>query len=480
MKTEFRAVTWSIWLVLLSAVCGWLFFEIAIFTDLLVESAAVASTGSTTALYGQDAVQLFRPSKYLLFAAIAVFGVGSLIAQKRLIRLRASTQDRIPLARAGQEFANTAIIVSLAIAAWAALAVFMESFVEFANADISIGLRLINTYLPIILYTVFVVTVLLAAFVFRKHQLSATGRKKSQTDLPADTARIDEPADAQRNIGLSFAIPIIAVAIALIFGLIVFDVTQTAIQVWIWVIIQVVIGGGIVVGTFLAQKAIDAYRASQVTPTGASIGAKNLNFVLSIIFAAVLSFMSLIYGVAAVEQLRVSPALTLSVYSNQTKESISETDQIELSLLTMQVNGSDLQRNSDVTVQLDSAVSNGGGREIAVLSGTADRDGNYWSEQPFEQPLKEGSYSLSLTAVSADGSVIQRDLAFNVVNGQRSTWPNGTDTYMQDEQGLTVMPITIGWVLSDLLPALLLLALAALAIYLTLRIRNAPHDEVSA
>lgn len=478
MKTENRTVTWAIWLILLSAVCGWILFEIGIFTDLMVDSDVITSSDSSTAPYGPDAVQRLRPSKYLLFAAIAVFGIGSLIAQKRLVRVRSQAQHPIPLAKAGQEFANTAIIISLSMAAWAAIAVFMESFFEYANADVSIALRLLNTYLPIILYTALVVSVLLAAFVFRKHQPAIPDKNRDQ-QLPHTGAHTGEdPARVQRNVGLSFAIPIVSVAVALIFGLIVFDLTQTALQVWIWVIIQLVIGGGIIVGALLAQKAIDAYRRIGSQPAGASIGAKNLNFVLSIIFAAVLSFMSLIYGVTAIEQLRVQPGLSLSVYANEAKEAVSSGDSLDLSALTILVSGTDLERNSGVSVSVESVDASSDGSEIEIISGEADRDGNFWAEQSFDESLNEGEYVLTLAAVSADGSALERDLRFTVISGDGSEWPNGTDAYAQDAEGVRVMPVTLGWVLSDLLPALLLLKLAALVIYVTLRIRNAPHEKI--
>lgn len=472
MKQAMSAARWAILLILFSAVLGWILFEIAIFVDVLVDtSAAALNPDSADSLYGLEAVQVFRPSKYILFAAIAVFAVGALMAQKSLLRLRVNSGDSISLAKAGHEFANTALIISLAIAAWAALAVFLDSFFATSNADVNVSLRLLNTYLPIVLYTVLVVTVILTAFVFRARRVPSPA---TQTELPSQVE--DEPRGAQRNVGLSFAIPIVAVAIALIFGLIVFDLTQTAIQVWIWVIIQSVIAAGIISGTVLAQRAITSFRNVPAKPSGASIGAKNLNFVLSVIFAAVLSLMSLGYGVSAIEQLRVSPGLTLSVYSNQAKVAPMPSDGLILDELFIMVNGTDLQRNSAVSVTISDAHS---ASEVDVIAESADRDGNFWAEEPFDTSLEAGEYVLSLNAVSADGSILERSLPFIVTEERTSTWPDGVDTYSQDPQGTKVLPISLSWVLSDLLPALLLLILAATVIYRTLRTRNLPHDQAA-
>lgn len=478
MKMQIRSVTSAIWLILVSALVGWILFEFAVYSDLLVDSALAEASQSSVAPFGPDAVQVFRPSKYLLFTAIAVFGIGALIAQKRLIHIRAQKDNRIDLSRAGNEFANTAVIIALALAVWAALSVFLESFFEHGNAEVSVSLRLFNTYLPIILYTILVVSVLLSAFVFRQR----VEPQKSEPALrPAEVKEapvLDEPANVQRTIGLAFAIPIVAVAVALIFGLIVFDLTQTAIQVWIWVIIQIGIGGGIIAGTLFAQKAIAPYREHDVKPVGASIGAKNLNFVLSIIFAAVLSLMSLIYGLAAIEQLRVAPGLSMSVYSNQAKEVVNPEDELDLDQLFLLANGSDLRRNSAVTITLQSDADSVA-EPTQLVVGDADREGTYWVEQPISASLGEGKYTLSISAMSADGVQLEQQLTFVVTDHRTSMWPEGTDTYAQDGQNVRVMPISIGWILSDLLPALLLLVLSTTSIYVTLRIRNSSHVKVA-
>ena len=50
---------------------------------------------------------------------------------------------------------------------------------------------------------------------------------------------------------MGFAIPILLTAAAIIFGLVVYDITRTDLQVWVWVVIQVIavnptpLGGGV-------------------------------------------------------------------------------------------------------------------------------------------------------------------------------------------------------------------------------------------
>jgi hypothetical protein len=102
-------------------------------------------------------------------------------------------------------------------------------------------------------------------------------------------------------------VPIIFTAIAIIFGLVVYDVTRTDLQVWVWVIIQVIIVSGILLGTRFSTKAKSAKAAPPRTRATLAAGAANLNFVLSIVFGVTVSIMSFGFGAAGIEKLRVYP-----------------------------------------------------------------------------------------------------------------------------------------------------------------------------
>jgi len=143
-----------------------------------------------------------------------------------------------------------------------------------------------------VLHTALVVTILLLAFVLRKDTSDASGAE--QKGLSA----------RQKALGLGYAIPIIAAAIAVIFGLVVYDVTGTTLEAWVWVIIQVIIAAGIILGTRYARLA-KAEKPSPPKPrTAWASGAWNLNFVLSIVFGAVVSVMAFVFGFSSFEELR--------------------------------------------------------------------------------------------------------------------------------------------------------------------------------
>jgi hypothetical protein len=111
-------------------------------------------------------------------------------------------------------------------------------------------------------------------------------------------------SDAQKALGLGYAVPILATAVAIIFGLVVYDVTRTELQVWIWVIIQLIVATGIVAGTRFAAKAKSAKPAAPKPRTALAAGAASLNFVLSIVFAGVVSIMSFVYLGTAISKLQ--------------------------------------------------------------------------------------------------------------------------------------------------------------------------------
>ena len=65
--------------ILLSAVVGWGLFVLAIYTDIVVESGLTPEQ-----LYGVDRVDIVRPSKYLIFAAIALVALTAVWAKNRM------------------------------------------------------------------------------------------------------------------------------------------------------------------------------------------------------------------------------------------------------------------------------------------------------------------------------------------------------------------------------------------------------------
>jgi len=110
----------------------------------------------------------------------------------------------------------------------------------------------------------------------------------------------------QRAVGLAYASPIIGTAIAIIFGLTVYDITRTTLDVWIWVIIQAIIAISIIIGTRFAAQARSS-KPLPVKPRRTGLAATNLNLVLAIVFGVVVSFMAFTMGFSAISNLEVWP-----------------------------------------------------------------------------------------------------------------------------------------------------------------------------
>ena len=276
----------AIMVPLAGLVAGWSLFMGAIYSDLFVALPSYDNQGNY--IGPEPTVQL---STYLFLLGITAFGIASLIGQT--IALRVRTEEDQPLAKAAHRFTNLLVIISLVAGAVYAIGNFLGAFNNYASRDASLLVRLFGVYVPILLATALVVVVLLRAFVFRK-------------DAP-DLGSVAEDAERkalQRAVGLAYAAPIIGTAIAIIFGLAVYDITRTNLDVWIWVIIQLIIATAILIGTKFASRAKSA-KPLPAKPRVAGIAAVNLNLVLSIVFGAVVSVMSFSYGAQAIDSLRV-------------------------------------------------------------------------------------------------------------------------------------------------------------------------------
>ncbi|MFM7014496.1 MAG: hypothetical protein ACKOXT_05900 [Actinomycetota bacterium] len=272
---------------LIGLVIGWVMFMFAIYSDLFIYPV-YDKFGS----YVGEA-QVVRPSTYLFLAGITVFGIASLFGQRMALHAREIAGPDQPLARAAHRFTNLTVIISLVGGAIFAIGNFLSAFNQFGNREDNLGLRFLQVYLPILLATALVVFILLRAFVFRKSTVK--GQKREGL------------SETEKALGFGYAIPVIFTAVAIIFGLVVYDATRTELQVWVWVVIQAIIAIGILLGTRFSAKArsakVEAPRPRQTLAAGAS----NLNFVLSIVFGGVVSVMSFTFGAGAIDKLRIWP-----------------------------------------------------------------------------------------------------------------------------------------------------------------------------
>uniref|UniRef100_UPI0040470B81 hypothetical protein n=1 Tax=Aquiluna sp. TaxID=2053504 RepID=UPI0040470B81 len=275
---EIRSAKRAIIFPLVGLAIAWVFFMVGIFTDqlVMVEQYAIDDFSE----------QELRWSTYLYLIGISAVSVASLLGQRTALTLR--NNEDFPLARAAHRFANLGIILSLLAGAIFAIGNFLGAFGGY-DRDAPGLVRIFGVYVPIVLATALVVTILLLGFVFRK-------------DAPDLKNEKDEDlAKKQRAVGLAYATPILGTAIAILFGLAVYDITRTTLDVWIWVIIQLIIALSILIGTRFAAKA--KLVAVEPKPRKPGVAAVSLNFVLSILFGVVVTIMAFSYGGSAIDSL---------------------------------------------------------------------------------------------------------------------------------------------------------------------------------
>ncbi len=289
---KFSDVQRAIALPLIGEIWGWLFFVGAIFANQVL-NPTVYGVGSQNDSFSPP--EYVHIGTYLFLVAIAGFAIASLAGQRSATLARVEHGEANALARASHRFANLAVVLSLVFGAVYAIGTFMGAFGSSSSNAGDLGVRFLDVYLPILLATSLVVFVLLRAFVFG----DAAHREGEKNKLGL--------TEAQKALGLGYAMPIVATAFAIILGLIVYDVTKTSLQVWVWVLIQVIVVGGVIQGTRFASKAKQGAIRPPKERRVLAAGAAALNFVLSIVFGGVVSIMAFSYGAEAVGKLQQYP-----------------------------------------------------------------------------------------------------------------------------------------------------------------------------
>jgi hypothetical protein len=272
---------------LIGLVVGWTLFMFAIYSDLFV----FPIYDSQGMYLGET--QIVQISTYLYLVGIVVFGLLALRGQQMSLHARELAGLDAPLPRAAHRFTNLTVVISLVGGSIYAIGNFLNAFNSFGQENVNLLVRLFDVYVPIVLATILVIYILLRAFVYRKQTVKQ--------------AKKQVMSESEKALGLGYAIPILFTAVAIIFGLVVYDITRTDLQVWVWVVIQVIIALGILLGTRFSSKAKAAKAAPPRVRQTLAAGAANLNFVLSIVFGATVSIMSFTFGASAIESLRIWP-----------------------------------------------------------------------------------------------------------------------------------------------------------------------------
>jgi heme/copper-type cytochrome/quinol oxidase subunit 4 len=280
----------AIALPLIGEVWGWLFFVVALWAN-QVQNQLTYGTQYPT----YPAREVVHASTYLFLVAIAGFSLAAVRGQSIAIKSRGELGETHQLARAAHRFSTLAVVIGLAFGAIYAIGNFMGAFGYSSSNAQDAGIRFFDVYLPILLATGLVVYVILRAFVFREGE-----HQEGEKDKRGLT-------EAQKALGLGYAMPIITTAIAIIFGLVVYDLTKTTLQVWVWVLIQVIVVAGVIQGTRFAAKAKQGKVRPPRERLALAAGAAGLNFVLSIVFGGVVSIMAFSYGAAAIDKTNQEP-----------------------------------------------------------------------------------------------------------------------------------------------------------------------------
>jgi MFS family permease len=279
----------NILLPLLGVTVAWVATVLAAYLDLGINQG-----------YGNSPFVEVRPSTYVVLAGLVIGSLLALWGFKRADAAHAQ-DDKTPLIRAEYRFTALLIILGMVFLAIFAISTFMNSFAVYNPQPTVIG-RIFGVYLPIVLAAGAVVFVLLQATLYRKTS-------------PVEGTEDKGLSATQKALAIGYAVPIIGTALAIIIGLIVYDTQNQRLETWAWVVIQLIIGGSIFLGTRSAAKARSAKPVVKPPRVAGAAGAVTLNYVLSLVFAGTVSIMSFGFATTAVNQLFTYP------YCGETPES---------------------------------------------------------------------------------------------------------------------------------------------------------------
>lgn len=466
-----RSARRALTVTLVAAVVAWLLYVAGLYVDVVT---TFDPSGAEAAAPDEDAREPRGVlwSQYLFVAAIAVFGLGAALARRRLSGIRAAEVPRSRLVDPVSRFAGVSSILAAVMAVWAVFTLFLGGLFSDGTDPEPVD-RIANLYLPILLHAALVVAIVLAGFVLVPAASPQPSPSNGGSSRASSSPAGPPSTRARRTIALAYVTPIIAAAIALVLGLVVYDLTRAAPEAWIWAAILAIIGAGVAVGTVLAST---ARRGTPIAsrPAPIAIGARRLNFALSIVFAVVVAGMSLGYGASAVYGLQAMPSLSLSVYSSSSMSVDPESEEPEYSDPRLSAYGSDLRPDSEGVLVLEAAEAEteGGDPDAAAAEVAAARvDRDRWLNIDAEMPeLPAGRYELVARAVSNDARDLEVRLPLTVLESGRITLPRGSDASSDAEARL--LPVTADWLLGELLPAGVMLGLGAALVALTTTVRH--------
>ena len=287
----------SVLIPLVGLVVAWVLFALALYTGLWLR----ISDPNNGYNYSDGGTTFSNPNfvnwnVYLFFGAIAAISLGALWGQRLALQSRIELGQDHALSRASHRLNNLLLWIGVALGVFFVFGNFLSGFAAFFTSGQTWIARIFGTYLPIVLGAGLVLFVILRAFVFRADALAVNA--EDEAAKAAARAR-------RRNLGLGYAVPILTTLFAIIVGLFIYQSTQK-LQTWVWVFILALVAFGIISGTRFANRAKAGEQAvvkTKETFASLAAGASNLNFVLSILFAAIVSGISLGSTSAAIDLL---------------------------------------------------------------------------------------------------------------------------------------------------------------------------------
>ncbi|HLS02711.1 MAG TPA: hypothetical protein VK054_12155 [Beutenbergiaceae bacterium] len=202
----------------------------------LTVGGAYASRWVSAAAFDTEAEPL-TPAPYLFAAAIGVVGLVA-------VRAKRHTQtDGID--RVGFQVRRTSQALALGTAGVGGIAVLSRVISLVETSHVPFSVRVVNGYVPIVLYTGLVVAIVLAAFVF------------SPAPEPTDSrAVLDDPQGSQDSTAaraLAYALPLGCFAVGIIAAGVMYDLTATSLTSWLFVVAFITTGIGVVLGARFAS-----------------------------------------------------------------------------------------------------------------------------------------------------------------------------------------------------------------------------------
>lgn len=338
----------------------------------LTVGGAYASRWVSASAFDTEAEPL-TPAPYLFAAAIGVVGFVAVRAKRHT---QAGGVDRV-----GFLVRRVSQALALGAAGVGGIAVLSRVILLVQPSQGPFSVRVVNGYVPIVLYTGLVVAIVLAAFVF------------TPAPVPMDSrAGIDVPRgsrDSTAARALAYALPLGCFSVGIIAAGVMYDFTATSLTSWLFVVAFITTGIGVVVGARFASLHTR------------SRGASGFSLATVIVFCVVGLAGAFISGATSTDHLARYTSLSLEVTA---KDFTSPTAALPPSELMVIVNGEGLAPSTPVDVRLTPG-------DIQVGDLHSDSDG--WVADEVEFPTPEiGEGRLEATTLSSQEGEVAASIPF--------------------------------------------------------------------